>query len=538
MEPLTIATTCLGLINGIASLAQHISVFVNDVRGARKDMDMISRELASLSLCLEALRTDCRSERVQYPKASRKCLQGALLNIDVVTQQVKDLLQRLSSGRLGRRIQWTMQSKDTVDRLRTSLETQKSTIEIALQCGSIQILCAIQRQLEKPAQDFTRLENTTQAIRDDTRELRRDAVDIKQLIRQEADTLRVEISALRDSKPLSAEIEGFLRLSQDYSARVTNPFMTPEQSDAGFDDSLTETFSRSSLVSTLDPIADPSIPDEALEQGQHSSLTCPVCGHRMVNPGVPAENLPVKSLPNTSAPTEAPRNAPSDTFDNLAASSSEPVIDTTIKCRNKSFNFTFAGRSEIAEIKASFYKYLRRPEVKRVFQIPGIKKPEDIRFRSGGSELISRPGERLSDLARVYGSGSALTLEAMFTPQISPDFRDNIQVKSDYLLVDRIRNLRSAFFLVNRNPAPIAWCCKRRTRFGKDDFPVIPRGGFVQPEDSVQIDLTIAQAAGFQDGDTLVFHAVLMKPGDKPENWERLILMTPEMNRWELVLWC
>jgi hypothetical protein len=554
MEPLTIATTCLGLINGIASLAQHITVFVNDVRGARKDMDMISRELASLSLCLEALRTDCRSERVQYPKASRKCLEGALLNIDVVTQQVKDLLQRLSSGRLGRRIQWTMQSKDTVDRLRTSLETQKSTIEIALQCGSIQILCAIQRQVEKPAQDFTRLENTTQAIRDDARELRRDAADIKQLIRREADTLRVEISALRDSKPLAAGIEEFLRLSQDYSRRVTNPFMTPEQSDAGLDDSLTETFSRSSLVLTPDSTADPFIPDEALEQGQHFSLTCPICGHRMFNPGVPAEALPVKSLTNTSASREAPHNVPAETFYHVAASASEPVIDTTIVCGTHSFNFTFPGNATLSEIQASLYKDLQEQEEKRLFWIYEIKKPEDIRFKFNDAEMIIYPGERLSDLARVYGSGSALTLESMFKPQVIPDFRPYIQIphdSPDHSISGRRCGswvYPGSLGLLNRNDvrwhAPIAWRCTWFRRSNQSYSPatykdgVRLKGGALQPGDNIKLDLTEAQQNEFSDTDKLEFEAVLIKPGDNPQHWDRLILMTPETDRWKLVLTC
>jgi hypothetical protein len=579
MEPLTITTTCLGLINGIASLAQHITVFVNDVRGARKDMDMISRELTSLSLCLEALRTDCKSERVQYPKASRKCLEGALLNIDVVTQQVKDLLQRLSSGRLGRRIQWTMQSKDTVDRLRTSLETQKSTIEIALQCGSIQILCAIQRQVEKPAQDFTRLENTTQAIRDDTRELRREAVGIKQLIRQEADTLRVEISALRDSKPLSAGIEEFLRLSQDYSARVTNPFMTPEQSDAGHDDSLTETFSRSSLVLTPDSTADPFIAHGALEQGQHSSFTCPICGHRMVNPGDPAENIPDRStgdaqqhrpeeLTDKPEPDESPLTTPRTPSsartmplgharrESILArrqrrEEAKRVIDTTFICGNNSFNFTFPGNAEISEIQASFYKCLQEQEVKRVFWIPEIKKPEDIRFKFNDSEMIIYADERLSDLARVYGSGSALILESMFKPQGIPDFRPYIQIPHDRS-ISTGRGVPwvypGSLGLLNRNNvrwhAPIAWRCTWFRRSNGSYSPatykdgVRLKGGALQPGDNIKLDLTEAQQNEFSETDKLEFEAVLIKPGDSPHHWDRLILMTPETDRWKHVLTC
>lgn len=279
LDPLTIATSCLSLINGITSLTMHITVFVNDVRGARKDMDLISRELISLSLCLGALRTDCQSNRVDYPEASHVGIERTLLSIDVLTQQVKDVLQKLSSGKLGRRIQWTIQSKDTVNQLRSSLETQKSTIEIILQCGSIQILCAIQKQVEKPAQDLSRLTDTTQAIRKNTEVLRKDAVDIKELIRQEADILRVGIAALEHGKTLSTELQDFLRLSQDYSNRVADPFLTPAQSDSGLEDPVTQVFSQSSLVLTPGSLANPVETAQVAEQEQNTGPMCSSCGH-------------------------------------------------------------------------------------------------------------------------------------------------------------------------------------------------------------------------------------------------------------------
>lgn len=104
LDPNSIATSCVNLINDITSLPMHITVFMNDIRGARKDTDMISRELTLLVLCLGALRTNCHFDQVTYNEASRKGIEAALLNIDDLAQQIKDLLQKLSSGRLGRRI--------------------------------------------------------------------------------------------------------------------------------------------------------------------------------------------------------------------------------------------------------------------------------------------------------------------------------------------------------------------------------------------------------------------------------------------------
>ena len=80
-----------------------------------------------------------------YPEAIKENLAQALVNCDVITQQIKDLLDKLRAGRLGRRIQWASSSRDDMAKLRSSLEAHKSSIEIALTVGSIQMLCQVKR---------------------------------------------------------------------------------------------------------------------------------------------------------------------------------------------------------------------------------------------------------------------------------------------------------------------------------------------------------------------------------------------------------
>ena len=156
------------------------------------------------------------------------------------------MLQKQSSGRLGQRIQWTAQSRDTVDRLRSSLETQKSALEIALQCGSLQILFAMQRQVGKSGRDVDDIIDDTKAILGSPEAIPRDAVDITELICQEANALRAEIASLQNAKALSVELREFLVESQLYLKSVTNPFTTPEPSESGLPEA------RSSIVWTHD----------------------------------------------------------------------------------------------------------------------------------------------------------------------------------------------------------------------------------------------------------------------------------------------
>ncbi|KAF8861306.1 hypothetical protein BDZ45DRAFT_740373 [Acephala macrosclerotiorum] len=53
MDPLSITTTCLGLVGTVAKTSIAINGFVRDVRGARSDLDSVSRELQLLKSLLE-----------------------------------------------------------------------------------------------------------------------------------------------------------------------------------------------------------------------------------------------------------------------------------------------------------------------------------------------------------------------------------------------------------------------------------------------------------------------------------------------------
>ena len=54
------------------------------------------------------------------------------MNCDGVTNSMSELLEKMSSGSLGRRIQWTALKKDEMEKLMSSLEAHKSALDIAL----------------------------------------------------------------------------------------------------------------------------------------------------------------------------------------------------------------------------------------------------------------------------------------------------------------------------------------------------------------------------------------------------------------------
>jgi hypothetical protein len=137
MDPFTLSTACVGLLAGVAQLSVQINQFVSSVREAHSDMDAVLQELNSLSLCLEALRDD--SACIRYPQTLRNNLIAVLRNCDHVTGDMQNLLHKLSSRHLGRRIQWSATGRDEMNKLRSSLETHKSALVIALEMTTLYV---------------------------------------------------------------------------------------------------------------------------------------------------------------------------------------------------------------------------------------------------------------------------------------------------------------------------------------------------------------------------------------------------------------
>ena len=135
MDPLSITTGCISLLTGISKLSVDISSFVSSVRNARKDMDAVSRELTSLSLCVQTLRDD--SSKTTYLDGLRDNILAVLKNCDAVTGEIKALLDRLSSANALRRLQWTATGRGEMNKLRSSLESHKSALEIAVDMTSL-----------------------------------------------------------------------------------------------------------------------------------------------------------------------------------------------------------------------------------------------------------------------------------------------------------------------------------------------------------------------------------------------------------------
>ena len=130
MDPFSIAATCVGAVETVGKLSIQISEFVSSVRAARRNLEAVSRELASLSICLVFLRDD--SQNVTF--ADGLC--ETVKSCDQVANEISEILEELQRSSLAR-VQWTIAKRDTINKLRSSLESHKACIDIALDMASL-----------------------------------------------------------------------------------------------------------------------------------------------------------------------------------------------------------------------------------------------------------------------------------------------------------------------------------------------------------------------------------------------------------------
>ncbi|KAJ9617274.1 hypothetical protein H2200_000995 [Cladophialophora chaetospira] len=176
-------------------------------------MDAFSKEIASLIPCLEALQ---RPDLIHhYPDALRPNLVTIIRECDGVAGKMRELLSKLSSASVGRRMQWSLTSRDETGRLRQSLEAHKSALQIAISLVSL---------------------SATQSLQNDTSSIRVKAALLPEM---RADTaqiadLRREISALRIDMTLqhtifSVPMQRFLDESTAYAETVYDDLLDTDE---------------------------------------------------------------------------------------------------------------------------------------------------------------------------------------------------------------------------------------------------------------------------------------------------------------------
>lgn len=150
MDPLTITTAAASLCATVFTLVKTIGAFVTTARNARNELDAVSRELISLQVCLEVLENDHKVGNDFFGNELEVPLKQVLVNIQLCCSQIDDMITRLKTNRFGRPVKWALQQKDEMNRLRSSLETHKTSLQMALQLNTVYILVKEIRRSSPP----------------------------------------------------------------------------------------------------------------------------------------------------------------------------------------------------------------------------------------------------------------------------------------------------------------------------------------------------------------------------------------------------
>lgn len=137
MDPFSVTAGCVGLVATIAALSKQISKFIREVRGARSDLDSVSRELHSLTTILEILTQDALANPEPFDGPLGKQISGIVSNCKDVITQIEISLQKHSKPSLGTGIKWSVAGQDDMTKFRSSLEAHKSALDIALDMATL-----------------------------------------------------------------------------------------------------------------------------------------------------------------------------------------------------------------------------------------------------------------------------------------------------------------------------------------------------------------------------------------------------------------
>ncbi|KAH6954782.1 hypothetical protein DER45DRAFT_571095 [Fusarium avenaceum] len=165
MDPLSIASGCVGLVQAIGSLSFSIHAFVRTCREARSDLDRVSRELVSLQTVLELIQEDVTDDATTFPQTLERHVSGIVLNCNSVVTEIQECITKYSSdNRLKIKASWAINGQGDVAKLRSSLEAHKAALELALDMFALHVTKDIKN-------DTTEIRNDTAAIKEDTAQI-------------------------------------------------------------------------------------------------------------------------------------------------------------------------------------------------------------------------------------------------------------------------------------------------------------------------------------------------------------------------------
>ncbi|KAF2829155.1 hypothetical protein CC86DRAFT_403806 [Ophiobolus disseminans] len=287
MDPVSIAAGCLGLVGVIGKVSSTVSVFVHEVREARSELDAVSRELMSLRTILEMLNKDVQGcSKEAFPISLGKTVSGIVINCTVVVEQIDHRLKGHLNQKRVSRVKWTVSGRDDVDKLRSSLESHKGALDLALNVLELSLI----RDVKKD----------TSYIRADTGAIRADTAEIQET---QAETLRKIAELMAQVKQNNAQLGALVRDgNSDLRAGI-------KEKNQGLEQALRQLSSLAESpceeINKTDNYRKPTAEDEISETLARLHLRI-----QQLSSGVPATKEPIRASQRSPPPTPLTSDPP------------------------------------------------------------------------------------------------------------------------------------------------------------------------------------------------------------------------------------
>jgi hypothetical protein len=132
MDPLSVATGCISLLNAVAKTSVSVTAFIRSCREARNDLTSVIRELSDLRLVLELLKDDSNMQNKHLvPETVQTQTLSVIRNCEGVLKMIDALLENCSA-RL-EAVRWAVDGKAPVAHLQQSLEAYREALSLALE---------------------------------------------------------------------------------------------------------------------------------------------------------------------------------------------------------------------------------------------------------------------------------------------------------------------------------------------------------------------------------------------------------------------
>jgi hypothetical protein len=131
-----------------------------EVHEALNAMAALRQELSTFSFSLDVLPCLCDAGKAPYPEELKRKLVGLMGVCAGIINGMEDLLDKMSSGSLARRVQWAAYGQKDMEKLRSDLKGYVLAVDCVMHTVNL---------IESIKQDTEQIKRDTSAIRDDTK---------------------------------------------------------------------------------------------------------------------------------------------------------------------------------------------------------------------------------------------------------------------------------------------------------------------------------------------------------------------------------